>query len=253
MLYSAAAAAARPLGLSVCRSLTQLHGLLSSFAHLTSCSAHSPALSLTSITVLVSAPPGFPHEQELFFLHSVFSPSTTILFFSPQKKKEKKKHPWTVFFVWVGRTLLQRCSSLALTSFLCVSHLSPQLLGSASLICSLPFFPLYFIFFSSAAGLFFSLLLFLVHPQNIFRLSGSDTCWYTGWSHTAQVLCQHPKGDRSCICVSRWVVLCCEAVTEDMWEFSTDDDILTLHFFRLKVGSDLKFTSPACCHKASLL
>lgn len=57
LLYSAAAAAARPPptpSLSVCRSLAQLQGLLFSFAHLTSCPAHSPALSLTSITVLVS-------------------------------------------------------------------------------------------------------------------------------------------------------------------------------------------------------
>lgn len=115
-------------------------------------------------------------------------------------------HPLDCIFVLVGKTLLQTsprcCSSLALTSLLCFSHLSRPLLGSASLICSF-----FFSFFASAAGFFF--LPSLVYPQNIFRLSGSDTCWYTGRSHTAQVLCQHPKGERSWVYVSMFCFVLC--------------------------------------------
>lgn len=62
---------APPPSLSVCRSLAQHQGLLFSFAHLTSCPAHSPALSLTSITVLISCTARVSSQAGNFFFLSL--------------------------------------------------------------------------------------------------------------------------------------------------------------------------------------
>lgn len=139
----------------------------------------------------------------------------TILF-STHTKKKKNSTLATIFFVLVGRTLLQTspqcCSSLALTSLLCFSHLSRPLLGSASLICSLPFF---FFLHLPQGFLFFFLSSFSCSSSKYF-----PTQWlrhllvvHRPIPHSSGPVPTSKRREELCSCVQ---ALCCVSEAVDM-------------------------------------